>query len=434
LAPTDQSQQRSAINEKREGKPIQDQGSTTQPGVAGPAAEQKGVNFVAIGMYCVLLAAYSLMAADRYLFPILAPEVRREFGFSLSHTGLLSTIFTLGLGIGGLPTGYLLSHYRRKLVLLLGIAIFSGATALTTIVTGFWTMLFCLAATGIGMAMLATAMFALAASYFVKYRAAAIGSVNFCYGLGGFYGPIMASVLLTSYGSWRAPMIGFGAAGFVMIALILLTVRSWFSETHRAGVARHGVGGAPSLKNRNTVLLTLLSIIQGLALYGFLGMYPTFLRESLHYAPKAAGAVMSFFGLGALLSIIGGWVGDRFSPRVVMSGGFLCTAILGFLFFRQSGSMLVREILTFAYGGIGSSILYVNLAGYHVKAVKSDLASKGSGMFVTSLYGSSAVAGYLMGALVSHSSWLLAGEVQMSVFAIVGAVLSLALRPEEMAL
>jgi MFS transporter, DHA1 family, inner membrane transport protein len=434
LAPTQLNQQHSALDGKREEKQIQDQGSTTSPAAVGATTEPRGVNAAAIGMYCVLLAAYSLMAADRYLFPVLAPDVQREFGFSLSHTGLLSTIFTLGLGIGGLPTGYLLSHYRRKAVLLLGIAIFSGATALTTIATGFWTLLICLAATGIGMAMLATAMFALAASYFVKYRAAAIGSVNFCYGLGGFYGPIMASVLLTSYATWRAPMIGFGAAGFVMIALILLTVRSWFSETHRAAVARHGVGGAPSLRNRNTVLLTLLSIIHGLALYGFLGMYPTFLRESLHYAPKAAGGVMSFFGLGALLSIIGGWVGDRISPRVVMSGGFLCTAVLGFLFFQQSGSTLTREILTFAYGGIGSSILYVNLAGYHVKAVKSDLASKGSGMFVTSLYGSSAAAGYLMGAIVSHSSWLLAGEIQMTLFAVIGAVLALALRPEEMAL
>ncbi len=83
-------------------------------------------------MYCVLLVSYILMAADRYLFPVLAPDIRKAFGFSLANTGLLSTIFTLGLGIGGLPTGYLLARFSRKMVLLTGIVIFSAATALTT--------------------------------------------------------------------------------------------------------------------------------------------------------------------------------------------------------------------------------------------------------------------------------------------------------------
>jgi len=49
------------------------------------------------------------------------------------------------------------------------------------------------------MAMLATSMFALAASYFARNRAAAIGSVNFCYGIGGFLGPIIATSLLAAY-------------------------------------------------------------------------------------------------------------------------------------------------------------------------------------------------------------------------------------------
>ncbi len=38
--------------------------------------------------------------------------------------------------------------FSRKMVLLTGIVIFSAATALTTLVPGFWTMLVCLAAQG----------------------------------------------------------------------------------------------------------------------------------------------------------------------------------------------------------------------------------------------------------------------------------------------
>ncbi len=398
------------------------------------ADTQAGARNTAIAMYCVLLVAYSLMAADRYLFPFLNSDVRKEFGFSVPTIGLLSTIFTLGLGIGGLPTGYLLSRFSRKTVLMLGIAIFSGATMMTTVAAGFWTMLFCLAVTGIGMAMLATSMFALAASYFIKYRAAAIGSVNFCYGIGGFYAPILASAFLLSYKTWRAPMLAFGLFGFGTLVLILFFVRSWFSETRRAAQARADAGGASTLLNRNSVLLTILSMLHGLSMYGFLGLYPLYLREGLHFPPGTAGGVYKFFGVGALASILCGWLGDRFSPRVVLSGGFLCSAGLGYLFFHGSSSVLAASIMTCTYGVVASSILYVNLAGYHVKAVRGSLASRASGMFVTSLYAAAAFAGLLMGWIEAHHGWPMAGMIQMSVLSIVGAALALALRPSEMSL
>ena len=405
--------------------------STAQP---ISAAKLSTARTVAIAMYCTLLISYVLMAADRYLFPVLAPDVRRDFHLTLANTGLLSTIFTLGLGLGGLPTGFLLSRYSRKMVMLLGISIFSAGTALTVVSAGFWGMLLCLAATGIGMAMLATSMFALAAAYFARYRAAAIGSVNVCYGIGGFLGPIIATSLLGAYASWHAPMLAFGAFGFLMVLIIALTVRPWFSETASVSSVRDDSRGAVSLLNRNSILLTVLNIIHGLSMYGFLGMYPTFLRESLHYSPKAAGFVVSFFGVGALTSIVGGWIGDRFSPRAVLSSAYLGIAVLGYLFFLQSPTALTREVMTFIYGVVGSAVLYVNLAGYHVKAVRGSLASRGSGLFVTSLYGAAAFAGYAIGALASRSSWMTAAELQMSLLCVIGAILALALKPEEMAL
>ena len=388
----------------------------------------------AIAMYGVLLLAYSVNAADRQLFPLLAHDVRVQYGFSLSDTGLLTTIFTLGLAVAGLPTGYLLARLSRKTVLLLGIAIFSTGTALTVLARGFPDMLVYLAATGIGEAMQLTVMIAIAANYFIGYRAAAIGSMNVFFGIGAFSGPILGGVLLTSLRTWHAPMIAFGVAGFVMIAVIALSVRPWFSETHRAAEAKADVRGAPSLRNRNTAILTILSVIAGLVLYGFTGMYATYLREALHYSPKAAGFVQSFYGAGALLSIFGGWFGDRFSPRAVLSVSFFSIACLGYLCFHVPEAILPHVILTFAYGAIGSGTIYVNLAGYHVKAVRSSLSSRASGMFVTSLYAAAAAAGYLMGGIAGHSGWAVAGEIQISLLSAVAGSLALTLKPERMSL
>jgi MFS family permease len=406
-------------------------GIVAEPG--SPAADRAGTPSIAIVMYSVMLLSYALMAANRFLLPTVASNVRQEFGFTLAQTGLLTTVFTVGLGLGGLPTAYLLSRFSRKTVLLCGIAIFSSAVALTTLATGFWTLLLCLAVMGAGMAMEATVMFALAASYFYRSRAAAIGSVNFCYGLGGIAAPLVASWLLKTYGNWRSPMVMFGLAGYVMIVLIALVVRQWFSETRRATEARAVAGGASSLMNRNTILLTIISLIYGLVLYGFLGMYVTFLREELKFTATTAGSVYSFFGAGALLSILGGWLGDKLSPKVVLTTAFLATALLGYAFVHAGDSVALQRTLTFAYGVVGSAILYVNLAGYHVKAVESGLASRGSGMFVTSLYGSSAAAGYLMGWFAHQIGWVAAFGIQISLFSIIAAVLALALQPKEMA-
>jgi DHA1 family inner membrane transport protein len=420
-----------AQNFMGEGSPVQAQISTDP---VRPAPGETGTRLVAISMYCVLLASYAVNAADRQLFPLLAHDVRQQYGFSLADTGLLSTIFTLGLAIAGLPTGFLLARFARKTVLLLGIGIFSTGTTLIVFSAGFPDMLLYLAATGIGEAMQLTVMIAIAANYFVGYRAAAIGSMNVFFGIGAFLGPILGSVFLTRYQSWRAPMIIFGLAGYAMIALIALTVRRWFTETWRAADARTDMLGAPTLLNRNTVILTSLSVLGGLVLYGFTGMYPTFLREGLHYSPKQAGFVASFYGAGALLSIGGGWLGDRFSPRVVLSGAFFAIAALGYFCFHGSGAMVPQAILTCAYGAIGSGTIYVNLAGYHVKAVRSSLASRASGMFVTSLYATATGAGYVMGGIASHAGWAMAGEIQISLLGVMAGALALALRPDQMAL
>ena len=389
-------------------------------------------------MFGVLLASYVMNAMDRQLFPLLAPDVRREYGFSLANIGLVSTIFTLGMAVAGLPTGFLLARYSRKGVLQLGVAIFSAGTVLTVLSAGLADMILYRASTGIGEAMQLTVLITIAANYFSRHRAAAVGSINFCFGIGAMASPILGGVLLNTYRSWRVPMILFGLGGFLLIAVIALVVHPWFTEmsteTQTDGQNRANLSGAATLLNRNTVLLTFLSLIGGLVIYGYLGMYPTFLREGLNYSPTVAGTVMSTFGLGALASIGGGWLGDRFSPRLLLSATFFCTAVLGYLLFHGSEAFVAQAILSSFWGLVASSILYVNLAAYHVKAVRSNLSGRASGIFVTSLYASSAVAGYSMGWIAGYAGWARAGEIQLSLLSLVGGGLALALRPDQMSL
>jgi DHA1 family inner membrane transport protein len=398
--------------------------------VDSPRAEPGVAGVVTFGL---LLASYVINAMDRQLFPLIAPEVRREYGFSLAGVGLLSTVFTLGMAVAGVPTGVLLARFSRKAVLQTGIALFSAGTVLTVVSRGFPDMLLYRTVTGIGEAMQLTVLFAIAANYFAGHRAAALGAVNFSFAIGAIIGPMLGGVLVAAYGRWQVPMMVFGALGFAAMVAIGAGVDSSCTERDGAAAVEGDDGGAATLANRNTILLTVMSLLGGLVIYGYLGLYPTFLREGLGYSPASAGSVMGVYGLGALMSIAGGWIGDRGSPRIVLSATFVAAAILGYLLFNGSGSYYSQAILSFAWGVIVSGVIYVNLAGYHVKAVRRNLAGRASGVFVTSLYLSAAAAGYLMGWVANRAGWGSAGALQISLCSLAAAVLALALRPEEMA-
>jgi len=410
------------------------QSSTSALPSAGDARREAPITALEIGMFLVLLASYALNAMDRQIFPLIAADVRREFGFGLADTGLLSTIFTLGMAVAGVPTGYLLARLSRKAVLQIGIAIFSAGTLLTAYSHGFADMILYRAATGIGEAMQLTVVIAIAASYFARYRATAVGAINFSFGIGAIVGPLLGGHLIGAERDWRLPLLAFGLAGFGAMALIALTVSRRMTEKVAAAGTRIDERGATTMWNRNTVLLTSMSVIGGLCIYGYLGMYPTFLREHLHYTPADTGRVMSIFGFGVFASIFGGWLGDRFHPKLVLSLSFLGTGLLGFLMFSGPTGIGVQSVLSFAWGFVVSGVLYVNLAGYHIKAVRAALTNRATGVFVTTLYGAGAFAGFIIGGIAARFGWSVAGIVQITLLAALGIVLTLLLRTDRMAL
>ena len=390
---------------------------------------------IAIAAIAILILSYCVNAMDRTLFPLLLTDVRKEYGFTLPQAGLMSTVFTIGMTLAGIPTGYLMSKYTRKTVIQVGILIYSVMTMVTVAAHGFADMLFYRAITGVGEAMQLTALLAVFSSYFSRYRAAGVGILNYAYAGGAFIGPKLGARLLEDYGSWRAPMIIYGIVGLVMMVMIAAVVRPTLSETNAARQPNEAnlVGGASTLKNLNSFVLVLLSVIFGLALYGYLGMYPTFLREQLHYTPADAASVMSIYGLGVLVSVVSGWLGDRFSPRLVLGTSFLLASAIAAILFNGPADFTTQAGFSLALGAAFSGTIFVNLAAYHVKSVSADLSGRASGLFVTSVYGSATIAGYLIGWIVGLAGWTVAGNIQLVLLCLAGALISLALKPDRMA-
>ena len=398
---------------------------------AGPDVSAGGWTTKVYGILgiTIILGSYVINAMDRTLFPLILPEVRREYGFDLPEAGLMATVFTIGMAVAGVPTGYLLTRWTRRSVAQLGILIFSAATIVTVLAAGFADMLVYRALTGVGEAMQLTAFLAIVAGYFSRYPGVGIGWANCAFGVGAVLGPLLGAAMLSAYGTWRAPMIAFGVAGLAFMAAAFLVRLSVSEATARSDGNTATLGSADTLLNRNTIILVLLSCIAGLAIFGFLGMYPTYLREELHFSAGDTGKVMSVYGLGVLASVAGGLVGDRFPARPVLAGSFVVAAVIGWLLFNGPSDFVAQAVLAFAFGVVFSGAIYVNLAACHVKAVRGELAGQASGVFVTSFYTAASIAGYTIGWLAAEFGWTVAGDLQLCAACVAGAGIAFALQP-----
>lgn len=399
----------------------------------GAPVEKAQLKASILMMFAVVLLSYAVNAMDRMVFPLLASDIRQTHGFSVADTGLIATIFTLGMAMAGWPTGLLLSRTSRKTVLQLGALIFSAGTVMIALAHGFLDMLVWRTATGVGEVMQQMAITTIATSYFVRARALAVATTQVAFGLGNFSGPLLAAAAVSLYGGWQGAFFFFGAAGFAMMAVIAAFVRPHFTEVKAEKMpSLRIVGGADQLWNRNTVVLSIITLLTGPILYGYLGLYSTFLREHLHFAPKEVAMIMSMFGLGGLLAPIGGWLGDRLPQRNLLVFGYIALSVLGYLLFNEVHTVSAHCALSLCWGFAHSGVVYVNLWGAQIKTVKASLNARATGLFITCLYTTSAFGGYLMGFIVSKTSWATAAIFQLSSLAALCAVLCLFIRAELM--
>lgn len=396
-------------------------------------AKRSAMTTATITMFALLLIGYTVNAMDRQVFPTLLVAVRHDLGFGAAQAGLQSTVFSLGIGLLGIPTGYLMTRLRRKPVVVIGTLLFSVATALTCVSAGFWDMLLWRVLSGVGESLQFTALITIAAAAFPARRGMAIGTINLCFALGALIGPAVGGDILDATGQWRIPEIAFAILGGVVAVLIALFVKPALTE-RREGAVRSDtvvVGGAPTYRNRNLCILVVMTVLGGLVDFGFLGLYSSFLQTVHHYSAGSAGVVTGVSGAGALLSFYGGHLGDRFSARIVLPVSFLVTAGAGAAVFLGPSNFAWQLIFALVFGLAFSAGSFVLLAGFIVKSVDSARSAAASGIFVTSLYIPAAFAGLLLSSMAQAMGWGAAASLQIVLGAVLAAVLGLFLRQSE---
>ncbi len=280
-----------------------------------------------------LWSAFFLHQGTRQIFNAVIPQIQNTFGVDSVKMGAVGAVFTLTYGICAPLSGFAGDFLSRKLMVVVGLAVFcsgiffSGFVGCVGLMIVFYGLL-----NGAGQAFYYPAACSLLGQLHEKTRATALAihqtalyaGIVFCSCVSGFLADIPSVELPSgifggSLEGWRLPFIIFGAAGILWAVVLVFFMRNTKpAHAHRSD-------GAASFKNALSAMFrksAALSLALGFGLYiyvdcGFKTWAPAFMQErfSMDAAQAATNAVLWHY-IGAFFGVmLGGRFADRLAKR-----------------------------------------------------------------------------------------------------------------------
>lgn len=199
----------------------------------------------------LLTMAYVLSYLDRWVLSLLVEYIKADLGLSDTEMGLLGgTAFAIFYATMGIPLGWLADRYSRRNIAVVGIALWSLATAAAGLARNFAQLFVARMAVGVGEASLSPCALSLITDYFSPgRRGRAIAFYTGAVSIGSALAALAGGLLLAwaeGLGELRLPGVGLirpwqlvfivvGLPG-VLVAALMLTVR----EPRRTGASASG--------------------------------------------------------------------------------------------------------------------------------------------------------------------------------------------------
>jgi len=266
----------------------------------------------------VLTAVYVLNFLDRTLIYILFTPIKKELHFTDLQLALLGTTsFVIFYTLLGVPFGRLADRTKRKVIIGIGLAVWSLFSGLTGFASSFWTIFLCRVMVGVGEATLGPAALSLLSDYFPTRMRATVQSIySSGIAIGGGLAFFLGGWIGQTHG-WRWAFYLLGFPGLVL-AMLVFALREEPRGRTESPAALTG-GNDWKLLFRSKPLLFLYA---GYAFFALssnnLGIWGAafFVRVhhlSLAVVGMAAGILSIVIGIPAM--IFSGYHSDRFSRR-----------------------------------------------------------------------------------------------------------------------
>lgn len=315
-----------------------------------------------IGLVCfphMMSHAYWQVIPPMYLILIHAFDLGGDLAYT--RIALVTTVFATATFILQTPVGFIVDRVGARAVLIGGLALEATAIGLFGLATAYWQLLVLAALAGIGHTVFHPADYAILSARVSESRMGRAFSIHSATGYIGF---AVAPVFMTGIAAlwhWRAAFLLIGVIG-LLAALLLLTQSAALGGNGPADRPADDEERAPAPKMSTASGLRLLLSVPVLMCFLYFVLHQmgnggirTFLVAALgdlHGTPAiVAATALTTFTIGSVLGILsGGFVADRFGPRVATALATLvpAAAIIWFLGWQDVGSIALALLLAVA--------------------------------------------------------------------------------------
>jgi MFS transporter, Spinster family, sphingosine-1-phosphate transporter len=290
--------------------------STSAEAAQGPSRAAPGAALALL----VLTGMNLLNYVDRWVPSAVKDLLKTDLELSDAQTSYPLTAFLVVYMATSPIFGALAEKYPRRILVALGVASWSVATASAALAQGFWSLLFTRAAVGIGEAAYATLAPAILSDFFPPQRRNLVFTLFYAaIPVGSALGYVLGGVLGTHFG-WRAAFLIAGLPGLLLAGLVLLVAepkRGQFDPDPPRPVSWPEALKALSV-NRTFLVAVAGYTAVSFATGGIADWFPTFLSRYRHmdlqWAGLVIGASAAIGGLGG--TTWGGLVADLLAKRV----------------------------------------------------------------------------------------------------------------------
>lgn len=188
----------------------------------------------------VLMVASTFSFIDRMILSLLIDPIRKDQGLTDTEVSLLAGFaFAICYVLCAFPFGRWVDTRGRRNAIVLGMSLWSLATAACGLVSGYWKLFVARMGVGVGEASLNPAAYSMIPDYFPPHRRGLAMSIYACgASIGGGFALLLGGVLvqqalqsqpvLPLFGAiapWKLVFIAVGLPGLVMALIVWLTVR-----------------------------------------------------------------------------------------------------------------------------------------------------------------------------------------------------------------
>ncbi|MFC7073232.1 nitrate/nitrite transporter [Halovenus rubra] len=261
--------------------------------------------------------SWGLLIGTRMVYPVILPQLRNQFGLTLTTGGLLVTILWLGSALGQLPSGILTDRYTERTLMVTSTITVAGALSVVIMAPSALVLFVATGCIGVGLSLYPIARITILTETYPERLGSALGVTMAVGDLGQTLMPPLAGVLTAAF-FWQ---LGFSP---LIPGLLLCGVTLWLAlpDTSTNGGMDAELTALrlryvlSELRNPSLIFMTVVLFLFIFVWQTFSAFYPTYLAEEKGLSEAVAGGLFGlFFAFGVVVKPVAGSAYDRIGMR-----------------------------------------------------------------------------------------------------------------------